>query len=555
MRKYTRKLMAAAMCAAMTASMIPASTWAGENTDEMSVIRIMGINNTVTTVNGGTVSLKDWIESGNSRLYNTFTEELAKRNIKLEFNLVEEDQYTTVCQTTVASGNLGCDIMYIEPLDDKTKQRLIDRGIFAPINEIWDQSEEGTAKEFFTEGDGKFVSERLSMEDGNVYWLADIQTSNYKGEVTTGAALAFNIRKDWLDACDLETPTTLDEFTSALKTFQDKDCNGNGVADEVITMNIAGFGTDIAQWFGLGPGMVFIDPKTDTLTSPWYQDHIKDYISYMNSLYEAGLLVDITNQTNTRLAANQMSGEANWAAQTWEEPSIQVQEGAQPPYLEPIVIKATDDTEPFVRLQSGENLMSRIYAVTNECEDTAAVARLLDYMCSPEYVELTEHGVEGVNFTRTEDGDYQQLSGDDIDNSIMSLMYGALWSSNVLPRMDLNKDMSTELVAGIQLGKDAGIPEGYQAKADFADWVFTQNMENTVNYSPLTMLAVATQEETKRTSEILTDLDTYSQELLTKLILGQKSLDDWDSYMDDLKRLGLDELTEIYQGRYDRTKR
>lgn len=58
MRKYTRKLMAAAMCAAMTASMIPASTWADENTDEMSVIRVMGINNTVTTVNGGTVSLK-----------------------------------------------------------------------------------------------------------------------------------------------------------------------------------------------------------------------------------------------------------------------------------------------------------------------------------------------------------------------------------------------------------------------------------------------------------------------------------------------------------------
>ena len=49
-------------------------------------------------------------------------------------------------------------------------------------------------------------------------------------------------------------------------------------------MKIAGFGTDIAQWFGLGPEMVFIDPKTDTLTSPWYQDHIKDYISYMNSL-------------------------------------------------------------------------------------------------------------------------------------------------------------------------------------------------------------------------------------------------------------------------------
>ena len=56
MRKYTRKLMAAAMCAAMTASMIPASTWAGENTDEMSVIRVMGIFNSVTSVFGGSVS-------------------------------------------------------------------------------------------------------------------------------------------------------------------------------------------------------------------------------------------------------------------------------------------------------------------------------------------------------------------------------------------------------------------------------------------------------------------------------------------------------------------
>ena len=36
MRKYTRKLMAAAMCAAMTASMIPASTWAGENSTNFS---------------------------------------------------------------------------------------------------------------------------------------------------------------------------------------------------------------------------------------------------------------------------------------------------------------------------------------------------------------------------------------------------------------------------------------------------------------------------------------------------------------------------------------
>ncbi len=553
MKRKAGKITALALAAAMSVSMLPAAAFA-DSDDGLTTIRIMGINNTVTTVDGGTVSLQDWIDSGESKLYQTFTDELAKRGLKLEFNLIEEDQYDTVIQTTIASGKIGADMVYIEPLDDKTKMRLVDRGTIVSLTDIWDNYSDGTAKDFFENGDGKFVTDRLALEDGKVYWLADIQTSTYKGEVKTGAALAFNIRKDWLEACGLDTPTTLDEFHDAIKTFQEKDVNGSGAADEVLTMNFASFGSDIAQWFRLGPALCFIDPDTDTIQSPWYQDNIKDYIEYMQKLYSDGLMVDINNQTNTRLAANQMAGEANWAAQTWEEPSIQVQNGATPPELEPIVIQAEDHVEPWVRIQSGENLMSRTYAVTNECEHPEAIAKLLDYMCTPEYVQLTEHGVEGVNFEFNDDGDYQQLSGDDIDNSIMSLMYGALWSSNVLPRMDLNKDMSTELKAGIQLGKDAGLPDGYQAKADFADWVFTQDMDNTVNYSPLTMLAVATADEADRTTEILSDLDTYSQELLTKLILGQKSLDDWDSYMADLKRLGLDELIGIYQARYDRTK-
>jgi len=34
--------------------------------------------------------------------------------------------------------------------------------------------------------------------------------------------------------------------------------------------------------------------------------------------------------------------------------------------------------------------------------------------------------------------------------------------------------------------------------------------------------------------------------------MGQKSMDDWDSYIKDLKDLGLDEMISINQARYDR---
>ena len=48
-----------------------------------------------------------------------------------------------------------------------------------------------------------------------------------------------NIRRDWLDALNLESPTTTEEFRTVLRAFQQNDMNGNGKADEVF---IAGYG-------------------------------------------------------------------------------------------------------------------------------------------------------------------------------------------------------------------------------------------------------------------------------------------------------------------------
>ena len=39
---------------------------------------------------------------------------------------------------------------------------------------------------------------------------------------------------------------------------------------------------------------------------------------------------------------------------------------------------------------------------------------------------------------------------------------------------------------------------------------------------------------------------------MTNLIMGSYSMDDWDTYISDLKGLGLDKMIEIYQNRYDR---
>jgi hypothetical protein len=69
------------------------------------------------------------------------------------------------------------------------------------------------------------------------------------------------------------------------------------------------------------------------------------------------------------------------------------------------------------------------------------------------------------------------------------------------------------------------------------------------------ILAFPTAQEVDRISVLTTDLKTYSSELITGLIMGTKSISNWDSYINDLKRLGLDELISISQARIDRGKR
>ena len=65
-------------------------------------------------------------------------------------------------------------------------------------------------------------------------------------------------------------------------------------------------------------------------------------------------------------------------------------------------------------------------------------------------------------------------------------------------------------------------------------------------------LALPTTEEMEKTGEIENVLTTYMKELLTDLVLGNRSIDDLPSYIEELESLGLTEYLEIMQARRDR---
>ena len=50
----------------------------------------------------------------------------------------------------------------------------------------------------------------------------------------------------------------------------------------------------------------------------------------------------------------------------------------------------------------------------------------------------------------------------------------------------------------------------------------------------------------------LTDCKMYRQENGAKFVTGEKSFDEWDSFVADLKAMGVDEMLAAYQSAYDR---
>lgn len=509
---------------------------------EPDVIRILGVDRSGTDTDGRVVYLSDWV-NGDSKMWQRLASDLLEKGIVLELDLIAEDQYNTVVQTQIAAG-LDCDMLNLQGVDSKTRLNLVKQGILAPVNQIWENYSQESTKEFYTTGNGS-VMLRDKMEDGNVYWLSPLTVGDYEGRVT-GSVKGAMIRKDWLDKLNLPIPQTTDELYDALLAFQTQDVNGNGVADEVARAGLGSFNNGVAQFFGLGTDLVcFTDYDSGVLTSPWYMDGVKDYILFMKRLYDAGLL-DLAESGNTAKVENRLSLFTSWWTETWEEPTVLTPEGAAPVNYVGISCDPGNGIEPVIPIQDGIQKNANYQVGFTTQANQEAVGRLLDYLTSDEYGLLTECGIEGYTY-EVVDGEITKIRDSDISEVQIMSVLPALWTNNaILPRLE---------IADRKAGLDSLLEQGWTDKeAPNRDLFENYDSYALTRLSVSEELAVATEEETQRSSDIKADLDTYYSELLTKLIMGQQSMDDWDSYIADMKDLGLDELIEIYQARYDRTK-
>lgn len=361
----------------------------------------------------------------------------------------------------------------------------------------------------------------ITTPEGHIYAIP--------GVVTLGAARTDKkwINKAWLDKLNLPIPQTLDELYEALVAFRDKDPNGNGQKDEIPMTARGGMAVVnmMSGSFGLDQQLGYNINIEDGKVNLWMgSDRNKEMLQYLNKLYAEKLLdPSIFNFKEAEYLAKQGSGNTGFFFDQTNNNFRKISDqyvGIAPP--------AGPHGD---RLQAQGSPVARdfgAFAITSVNKYPDATMRWIDYFYGDEGSTMLRFGREGEHY---------------------ELRDGIPYYKEEFLAVDGGQAKITPYAGG-------GAPHNISEKvASYINPPQVQEAQETLDpFMPKVKYgAPMFNEETAQQVNILrNDLDKYYEEQSTKFIAGALSFDKWDEFQNTMKKMGLDELQQIYQEAFDK---
>ena len=165
---------------------------------------------------------------------------------------------------------------------------------------------------------------------------------------------------------------------------------------------------------------------------------------------------------------------------------------------------------------------------TGNEQGIANAFKLVDWMYTPEAIELLSWGKEGETYTVNSEGKKEFMVTED---ERVQTKYG-------IASYGMYQVIDSEAY------ESSYTQENIDACIECVDYI--------EDYSNPTLWMALNDEEQDRASAILDDLKSYCQEELSKFLLSQKPMSEWDSFQKGVIEMGCEELLEIYTTAYDR---
>lgn len=339
------------------------------------------------------------------------------------------------------------------------------------------------------------------------------------------------VRKDWLTKVGMSAPETIDEWEAVLTVFKDK-CGATapyaGNADNILATFSSGFNT-FNGWY-LDGGKVKYGP---------YTPEFKDLLAKMHDWYQKGLIDnDFAVLDGNKITSNILRGvsgaQIGYAVGTIGD---NLKAGKNIPSFDLLGVNYPATSKggipEYSRLASTVNMSCGVGLSTN-CKNPELAARFLDYGYTEEGHNLYNFGIEGESYNWI-DGypKYSDFIMNNPDGWTMTDAMGAYMRSGY---------------NGIMVQDTRYIEQYYslpQQKEAQKTWQNTNMAEHM-----LPQIYVA-RDNMDKDSEIMANVKTYSEEMISKFITGALSIDEFDNYLAQLKNLGMEDAIKFRQEAYE----
>lgn len=366
------------------------------------------------------------------------------------------------------------------------------------------------------------------------------------GQEVVGAV----VREDWLSEFGMEMPETMDELYGYLeKSYLDKDAQFLVTNTEGVLPNL-GFGLNL-NLDAFVTGTYGYTVEDGTVQSSFVSENLKDYLKFMNKLYANDIISkDFYSTTNEDLSSRArldfglgLNSMVDTAANNTSDIMMNVSEDDFSMAVLPHCTKNKGD-ESHVGPSTLQGLMKNdeTWSFSTDCEDIQPLLDLVEWLYSEDGYTLTNYGVEGETYTLDENGEPQYT--DLIVNNPDGLSY--FFASYVY-------------ASNAAWGFVPFINDMRKTWYDFNDnqWQVYEDLKTlsdcAYNYPTY---AVMTVEESTEYASIESDLAIYRNSRILEFITGAADIDaEFDTYVETLYDMGLQDLIDIKQAAYDRASK
>lgn len=466
-----------------------------------------------------------------------------KTNVEIDWTAIQADQWSDKISLEMANTKNMTDFIFSAGFSDNDLLKYAKQGVIIPLEEYIDAYMPNLQAVF-----EKYPEYRTMCTDtdGHIWALPWIeQLGNEKTAIQTIGNMSF-INKKWLDFLNLKVPTTVDEFEQALIAFRDHASEIQaefGIDGSIIPMScIVNDGDQdpslIINGFGEGYGdadktrHIAVTNDKEVICSAT-QDGYKEGIEWLHKLYEEGLIdtESFTQEWSTYVAKGK-SGRYG-VCFSWDVANIDNLEDWVP--LPALTADTRNITPQNGSFTSGFDRGRCV--VTAVAENPALVCAWLDQMYDPFQSPQNNWGT----YDEDDDFDIFELSKNAEGGEM--LKHAPLGDASPVEVREAECVGGPLAVLNDYYNVYVTCPDDAQYRLDWIKEYYTPDMNLDYVYPNVFM----SQEDTKKLSDLQTDIEKLINANKSDWIMNGFTDDDWNQYLSELDGYGLEEYLQIFQ--------